>query len=233
MSAASTVPVSPSRTSPTPMSDGRTHAPSDEGTIETSSNADVENLNPSGEHGSSMALPGTLQKGWFSPRGYLITMGGLILLALLAEYIPQVFDLQAIDRSFMERDPALSVPSVSETVSAGELVALVLVLPLGIIVASILAVYCWRYGIRQVPWKEYLRSLLPITCVLVSSGALALAITNVLKFSVGAKRPNFFALCNYKGYLDAIEVGLSMISSSFLKQLKLGMMNDCAVWKLH
>lgn len=115
----------------------------------------------------------------------------------------------------IERDPALSYAKVpKQTVSGTALVLIVIFVPGGCF-ALCHALWALRHrrearvaskGGSSV-FKPQLVSFLYTVLALVQTIALNAAITNTVKIYVGRPRPNFFALCNYAGYADALASG--------------------------
>lgn len=99
------------------------------------------------------------------------------------------------NRVMIERDPLLSYPVVEESVSMTVAFGLCFVLP----AVSVLVIQLLLRGCLNVhgPFTD---NFLIFQLILCESLAVSGFITNVLKNFVGRPRPNFFALCDYKGY---------------------------------
>jgi membrane-associated phospholipid phosphatase len=104
--------------------------------------------------------------------------------------------LPPFDSQFLERDPSLSRERLDSTVSTPLLFVLCALLP-GLALLAIHAAAHARAGKRG--WLQP-HLLLGLALAL---GATLLAV-DALKNAIGAKRPNFFALCQYSGYADAL-----------------------------
>jgi len=113
-------------------------------------------------------------------------------------------------RYFQERDPALSYPLVEqESVPIWLLAIIMFVFP---VIVMIITQSLWRFTPGQ--WKKrdhanssYSHFILMPYLALVEGIGLTTWMTQVLKNFCGRPRPNFFALCNYQGYRDAIHSG--------------------------
>jgi membrane-associated phospholipid phosphatase len=125
-------------------------------------------------------------------------------ISALCQYVMPPFD-----RFFVERDPTLSFPyekdlAHGETIPNWLIIIISLPVPLFLIVSWILF---WKYFIKlQVKDSRILDWFLGILAFL-EAVAMNLALTTFLKNFIGRKRPNFFAMCNYQGYRDALLTG--------------------------
>eukprot|EP01116_Phalansterium_solitarium_P022684 TRINITY_DN757_c0_g2_i1.p1 TRINITY_DN757_c0_g2~~TRINITY_DN757_c0_g2_i1.p1 ORF type:complete len:305 (-),score=71.98 TRINITY_DN757_c0_g2_i1:467-1381(-) len=118
--------------------------------------------------------------------------------------------VEPVPRYFVERDPALSYPYIpdhSVSVPSWALGVIAIGCPLVIIVAT------QFFLIRRRPHtlKNAQKSLatdipLAVLALLHAIGA-TLIVTNGLKVFVGRLRPNFYGMCNYKGFEDALNSG--------------------------
>jgi len=80
----------------------------------------------------------------------------------------------------------------------------VLVVPLPIVIMVIwLAV--WKYAVRLAPTDSRNLDILLSVLGFVEAMAMTFSLTEFIKSYVGRKRPNFFAMCNYQGYRNALE----------------------------
>jgi len=104
---------------------------------------------------------------------------------------------------FIERDPSLSYPFQSETITDTVLYILVFPTPAGFILMVLLL--CKLLKLQSKDWKM----LDPIHGIMVYVLAISATVfvTMVMKSYSARLRPNFFALCNYKGYRFAVETG--------------------------
>mmetsp|Transcript_52917 Transcript_52917/g.123867 ORF Transcript_52917/g.123867 Transcript_52917/m.123867 type:complete len:284 (+) Transcript_52917:116-967(+) len=120
----------------------------------------------------------------------------LIYTSVLLAYAG-VLDLwkPSIPRFFIQQDPSISNPYQSSTVNTPLLGLLACVLP--VCVASAMRMYGFFGSAPQEP------ILLALGLVHVTQWA----VTCTLKGLVGRLRPNFFALCNYCGYREALKSG--------------------------
>merc|ERR1711879_183045 len=103
-----------------------------------------------------------------------------------------------------EQDPALSYPHLESTVTMPMLVVLAIVLPsLCLLYMSLVGSLGQEIGLLalQVPFFLGL--------------AAQWLIVNAAKCYCGRLRPNFFALCNYEGYADALDGQLGAWSRYF------------------
>jgi len=109
---------------------------------------------------------------------------------------------------FVERDPTLSYPYIlpnDQEVPSWLLFFLSLGVPFLILLAAQLFGHFFP---SQILLPTHIREnhLLPFLTLFQSWGLTAL-VTELLKYFVGRKRPSFFAMCNYKGYRDALAKG--------------------------
>jgi len=81
--------------------------------------------------------------------------------------------------------------------------------------------------LQPVPYDS--RVLDPILGILafIESMAMTIAFTEFLKNFVGRKRPNFFAMCNYRGYRDAVTSGNFTSYNTLTTYGALGNMENC------
>jgi len=113
-------------------------------------------------------------------------------------------------RYFQERDPALSFPLVAkESVPIWLLAIITYVFPLVVIIFTQIL---WHFTPSR--WKKtdsasssYTHYILMPHLALMEGIAVTVWMTQVLKNFCGRPRPNFYAMCNYKGYRDALATG--------------------------
>jgi len=110
------------------------------------------------------------------------------------------------DRFFQERDPSLSFPWVTqEEVPISLLAVLAYVIPAILIIASqILMQLSIRKFRQDLPPTSYTHYVIMPHLGLIEGIGVTTFITQVIKNFCGRKRPNFFAMCNYKGYRTAL-----------------------------
>jgi len=109
------------------------------------------------------------------------------------------------NRFFTERDANLSYPHIpSEEVPTWLLFFLCLLVPSLIIVLSQTAL---RLRFNNVDNRHKAADFFLAQAVLFQALGLTLFLTSALKVFFGRHRPNFFALCDYKGYASAISTG--------------------------
>ena len=118
--------------------------------------------------------------------------------------------------AFIERDPSISMPHYEASVSSLHLFLIAFALPAAIIFVLELAI---GVVVMAQPSKSQrlqpqwacgwlVNALLTALCVTIRlciALGTNIALTNIVKVICGRPRPNFFALCNYKGYGDALE----------------------------
>lgn len=105
---------------------------------------------------------------------------------------------------FLERDVGLSFPLTRpETVPMKYLFIISLSVP----TAFILMGHLMQALRRNSSISNVLQSLLWTLLGLAQALAIVFAITNILKMMAGRQRPNFYALCDYAGYRDAVQSG--------------------------
>ena len=112
--------------------------------------------------------------------------------------------------SFTERDPTYSYQlTIPETVPFGMLLGI----SLGIPVAVVLVVHTIKLvAARGTPGAAsgvcgVLSSFGWIFLCLTQCLIVVFALTDAMKIAMGRQRPNFFAMCNYQGYGDALKAG--------------------------
>eukprot|EP01128_Nolandella_sp_AFSM9_P007215 TRINITY_DN3894_c0_g1_i1.p1 TRINITY_DN3894_c0_g1~~TRINITY_DN3894_c0_g1_i1.p1 ORF type:complete len:306 (-),score=41.96 TRINITY_DN3894_c0_g1_i1:214-1074(-) len=130
---------------------------------------------------------------------YVVDFGLCVVLAIAVTV--QHFLYEPHDTFFLERDPSLSYPLREESVSQ-TLLIVIMVIPFLITCAAVaLMRFVWSGG------KKHSQTLDVVRCLFVflESVLLCLFMTDLLKSFAGRKRPNFFALCDYKGYRAAVE----------------------------
>jgi len=142
--------------------------------------------------GAALQMGNTFWKTWWSQNGY----DTLLTIVLFAGTFVTNFFPTFEGRIFTERDPNLSFPLVEETVTN-----LVLGLIAGLVPWA--AVLCSQLLMR---FREidnvYSSSLTASQLGLFQALAFSNLFTNTFKAYVGRPRPNFFALCDYKGFVS-------------------------------
>jgi len=112
------------------------------------------------------------------------------------------------DRFFLERDPSLSYPLVGqEEISVALLGVLAFVIPVILILATQVLFFLVKKTTTLIAEKQestYRECVLIPYLALAQGIASTLVITQILKGFCGRKRPNFFAMCDYKGYRTAV-----------------------------
>jgi len=108
-------------------------------------------------------------------------------------------------RFFIEGDPALSFPMYTQTVPTWALVVAVLVFPLIWTGLQILYARSFYYHLHKVLMAG--GGLLPSALWYVLTLGVNEVVTQTLKSAVARPRPNFFAMCDYHGYRDAVSSG--------------------------
>jgi len=109
-------------------------------------------------------------------------------------------------RFFVEQDPTLSFPyekgfDRGEAIPNTLIILLAIPIPLVLIISWIVF---WKFCIKlEVKDSRVLDIFLAILAFL-EAVSMNLALTTFLKNFVSRKRPNFFAMCNYQGYRDAL-----------------------------
>jgi membrane-associated phospholipid phosphatase len=111
---------------------------------------------------------------------------------------------EPFDSNFLERDPTLSRPYFADSevqLPIPVIIFLAIALPIILTFVLQMTIRFWRR-----PDNIHPKAIDPFYGLLFL--ALAMAINGLfsefLKSYVGKKRPNFFAMCNYKGYRDAL-----------------------------
>jgi len=137
------------------------------------------------------------------------------------------FLMDPYDRFFMERDPFLSYPYL---VTFGEQeipnsLVVILVIPVPITLL-LLWVFFWRFVVKLSPDMRIMDPILALLAFLEAM-VMTIAITEFLKNFVGRKRPNFFAMCNYYGYRDALSTGNFTLYNSLTVAGRPGNLYNC------
>jgi len=124
----------------------------------------------------------------------------LWLTGALIQYIGSPFH-----RFFTERDPTLSYPLVSTVwIPTWLLFVLCLIVP-SLLVAGSQILLWYRFGdLRK---KHRVAKFFLAQLVLFQALGLTLFLTSLSKVFFGRQRPNFYAMCDYKGYRAAVESG--------------------------
>jgi len=132
-------------------------------------------------------------------------------------------------RYFQERDPSLSFPLVTESVPIWLLVIVAIIFPICIIV---LTQFLWHFTPKR--WKTtdhanstYSHFILMPYLTLAEGIGFTLLLTALLKNFCGRLRPNFFALCNYRGYQDALASGNFTLYNSLTTAVVQGNLANC------
>lgn len=107
-------------------------------------------------------------------------------------------------RFFVERDPALSYPFVSNTIPGWTLFFFGFVIPVVVILITLI---CLEFTQNKQLIHRRTRDLHLNIIVLVETLGVTNLITNLVKVLVGRLRPNFYAFCDYKGYRTSFETG--------------------------
>lgn len=139
-----------------------------------------------------------------------LELAGELLVTLLLAVVVAAVGLSGVfppSIPFVEREPAISFPVFPQTISLTLLVVISLGIPLAIILAA--AALRWAMfatAARGAPVSVRAQAAYAGWALLALAQALLLcqATTNCIKISVGKPRPNFFALCDYKGYALAL-----------------------------
>lgn len=122
----------------------------------------------------------------------------LWLIGALVQYLGTPFH-----RFFTERDPTLSYPLVTTVwVPTWLLFMLCWIIP-GFIIALSQYLVWYRFG--DMRKKHKVAKFFLSQMVLFQALGITLFLTSLSKVFFGRHRPNFFAMCNYKGYRDAVE----------------------------
>jgi diacylglycerol diphosphate phosphatase/phosphatidate phosphatase len=125
---------------------------------------------------------------------------GLWLAGALIQYFGSPFH-----RFFVERDPALSYPLI-HTVWVPTWLLFVLCWIVPAFLTAVSQVLLW-YRFGDLRKKHRIAKFFLAQLVLFQALGLTLFLTSLSKVFFGRQRPNFYAMCNYKGYRTAIETG--------------------------
>lgn len=138
-----------------------------------------------------------------------------IIACLLIGACLEIFPGDGPNRFFLERDPTLSYPLVHSTVPVSLLVVLTLLLP-----SLALAALQWLGLFSPKVTHGLLQG------ALFFGHAMQFATVNCIKCYCGRLRPNFFALCDYKGYAATFDSEVAM--ASYLDATKTGRIGDAS-----
>ena len=141
---------------------------------------------------------------------FFVVLVLLLLTGVIEWWVPTT------THAFIERDPTISMPHYEASVSSLHLFLIAFAVPAAIIFVLELAV---GVVVMAQPFKArrlqpewtcgwLINALLTAVCVTIRlciALGTNIALTNIVKVMCGRPRPNFFALCNYKGYGDALE----------------------------
>jgi len=133
---------------------------------------------------------------------WIDTMMGvaLWLVGAIIQYVGRPFH-----RFFTERDPTLSYPLVNTVwVPTWLLFVLCWIIPATLVAVSQSLIW-YRFGdLRK---KHRVAKFFLAQLVLFQALGLTLFLTSLSKIFFGRQRPNFYAMCDYKGYRTAVETG--------------------------
>jgi len=111
------------------------------------------------------------------------------------------------NRFFLERDASLSYPWVqAEEVPVSLLAVVSVVLPFILIVITQISIFGSLKKFKEVdrPSSTYTHYIFMAWLSLAEACGINMFLTQAIKIFCGRKRPNFFAMCNYKGYRTAL-----------------------------
>jgi membrane-associated phospholipid phosphatase len=133
------------------------------------------------------------------------------------------------DRFFQERDPSLSFPWVQkEEVPVSLLAVLAYVIPTVLIIGTQITMRLTiRYFKNTRSPTSYTQYVLMPHLGLIEGIGVTTFMTQVIKNFCGRKRPNFFAMCNYKGYRTALETGNFTYYNSVTVEGAIGSLAHC------
>jgi len=133
--------------------------------------------------------------GWMSYIGYIacIAVLGMYLLFLYVGVEAHHFD-------FIERDPALSLPLLTEHFSCNTVTVISICFPVITLLSILLRPYNKRHQANMPTLRFGLWMYLGLALAMLSTYCL----TNTIKLAVGMPRPNCFAMCDYQGYNEAV-----------------------------
>uniref|UniRef100_A0A6B2LC74 Phosphatidic acid phosphatase type 2/haloperoxidase domain-containing protein n=1 Tax=Arcella intermedia TaxID=1963864 RepID=A0A6B2LC74_9EUKA len=116
------------------------------------------------------------------------------------------FAMTPYDRFFVEQDPTLSYPYrvLPGDQAIPNVLIIILVIPVPLVILLIW-VLVFRYCVKLKPGDRRIIDPVLVILAFLEAMAITIAITEFMKNFVGRKRPNFFAMCNYQGYRDALE----------------------------
>jgi len=109
-------------------------------------------------------------------------------------------------RFFVEQDPTLSYPyekgfESGEAIPNTLIILLAIPIPLFLVIAWVVF---WKYFMKLEVKDSRILDLFLAILAFLEAVSMNLALTTFLKNFVSRKRPNFFAMCNYQGYRDAL-----------------------------
>eukprot|EP01127_Copromyxa_protea_P005846 TRINITY_DN15690_c0_g1_i1.p1 TRINITY_DN15690_c0_g1~~TRINITY_DN15690_c0_g1_i1.p1 ORF type:complete len:324 (+),score=41.63 TRINITY_DN15690_c0_g1_i1:179-1150(+) len=136
------------------------------------------------------------------------------------------------DRFFVERDPTLSYPYEKGAIKGEEVPNwLVTVLSLPVVMILLFLVQLgFKYGLKVSHPSVHPKvlNLFVLQLAFLEAIGIAMLVTGFLKNFEGRKRPNFYAMCNYHGYRDALETNDPEKWEQYLSLTVPGRMGDMA-----
>jgi diacylglycerol diphosphate phosphatase/phosphatidate phosphatase len=126
--------------------------------------------------------------------------------------------------TFLEQDMTLSYPLVRpETVPTWLLFLLSISIPTGFVTIG----HIWHAIKRKGTPRHTVVSLSWCLLGIMQALGMVFTVTNLLKYMTGRQRPNFYALCDYAGYREAVATGNMDVYNAATKFGAIGNVNKC------
>jgi membrane-associated phospholipid phosphatase len=125
----------------------------------------------------------------------------LVCIVVLGIYLLFLYyGVEAHHFDFIERDPELSLPLLTEHFSCNVVTAISVVFPVLAVLSILIRPYNKRHQANMPTLRFGLWMYLGLGLALLTT----YCVTNTIKLAVGMPRPNCFAMCNYQGYNEAV-----------------------------
>lgn len=133
--------------------------------------------------------------------GLISYAGYFACICILSVYLIFLYvGVEANHFDFIEQDPELSLPLLTEQFSCNAVTIISVCMPVVSIMLVIMRPFNKRHQVTLSTLRYGLWMYLGLGLAMLSTYCL----TNTIKLAVGMPRPNCFAMCNYQGYNDAI-----------------------------
>eukprot|EP01125_Pyxidicula_operculata_P013620 TRINITY_DN4518_c0_g1_i1.p1 TRINITY_DN4518_c0_g1~~TRINITY_DN4518_c0_g1_i1.p1 ORF type:complete len:201 (-),score=22.45 TRINITY_DN4518_c0_g1_i1:423-1025(-) len=129
----------------------------------------------------------------------ILILGVLVVFFILSHEVYEPYN-----RFFVERDPTLSYPyEIGSEEAVSSVLAGILAIPVPMFLIFLLQIFA-RFALKVRTIDTRVLDFIHVQLAFLHAIGMAQVIVEFLKGFVGRKRPNFFAMCNYYGYRDAL-----------------------------